>query len=258
MRLKTKILVVDDDEKMLIFVGEVLRKMGAETHLVQSSQQASELINKEKFDGVFLDWKMPEIDGLELTRRIRWSQSNSHCPIVMLTGVTDASALKECFQAGVNFFLQKPVTMQHLKSLLNASRGVMLQERRRYQRAPAQIPVLCQWKSLDTTIKTTGESVNLSSDGLLVSLEELPPLRASVNLKFSLPGDPEPLQLVGQVARYDVTQRVGISFTQLTKPVRQRLMDFTERILADTRTPVFEPTGPGLIAKEVGDKKKAQ
>ena len=232
MIVKTKILVVDDDMQMLGFVGAALGKMGAEPHLVQSSQQALEVVNKTKFDGIFLDWRMRELDGLELARRVRSSRSNSRCPIVMLTGVTDPSALKECFRAGVTFFLQKPVTVQNLESLLNATRGVMLQERRRYQRAPMQVSVLCQWKSLDTLIKTKGESVNLSSDGMLVSLEEIPALRTSVSLEFSLPGDPEPLQFAGQVVRYDVTKRVGIRFTPLGKQVRQRLMDFAEQALA--------------------------
>ena len=66
MAFKPKILVVEDDEQMLRLLGEVLAQMGAEPYCEGSSVHAAELAEHEKFDGVFLDWKMPELDGLEL------------------------------------------------------------------------------------------------------------------------------------------------------------------------------------------------
>ncbi|MFB3140776.1 MAG: response regulator, partial [Candidatus Acidiferrales bacterium] len=63
--------------------------------------RAAELAEREKYDGVFLDWKMPELDGLELAQRIRQSTMNPNCPIVMITGITEPGALKNSFQAGI-------------------------------------------------------------------------------------------------------------------------------------------------------------
>jgi len=125
MPFRPRILVVDDDPQMLKLVGEVLAGMGAEPHCVQSSRQAAELVNREKFDGVFLDWFMPELDGLQLAERIRWSKTNSTCPMVMLTANQEPDAMRQCFRVGINFFLQKPATVDRIQGLLKAARDLM-------------------------------------------------------------------------------------------------------------------------------------
>jgi CheY-like chemotaxis protein len=146
MRFKAKILVVEDDGAMLHLLGELLREMGAEPHLFPRSPGAAELVNRTKLDGAILDWRMPEMDGLELARHIRRSKWNHRIPIVMVTGVTDTQATEQCFKAGVNFFLQKPVRVAQLRHLLSASRGAILEERRRYQRAPVFLRARCRWQ----------------------------------------------------------------------------------------------------------------
>jgi len=147
VHFKPKILVVEDDQAMLHLLGEVLGQMGAEPRLVASSTLAAELIEREKFDGVFLDLLMPELDGLELARRIRRSKSNATVPLVVISASPEPTAMQDSFQAGINFFLHKPVTAQQLGKLLNAARGLMLEERRRYQRAPVALLMRCRWQS---------------------------------------------------------------------------------------------------------------
>jgi len=163
---KPKILVVEDDAAMLRLLGELLKEMGAEAHLFASSPGAAEFVDTHKLDGAIVDWRMPEMDGLELARRIRHSKSNNKIPIVMLTGVTGAKATEESFGVGINFFLQKPVSVAQLRALLNASRGAMLQERRRYQRAPVFLRARCFWQQR----QTSGDIVNLSASGLKAAL----------------------------------------------------------------------------------------
>ena len=95
MAVKTKILVVDDEPQMLQLLSEIMAQMGAEPHCVESGPQAAERINREKFDGVFLDWKMPVINGLDLAKCIRQSKSNARCPIVMLTGINTLAVISK-------------------------------------------------------------------------------------------------------------------------------------------------------------------
>lgn len=225
MAVKTKILVVDDEPQMLQLLSEIMTQMGAEPHCVESGPQAAERVNREKFDGVFLDWKMPVINGIDLTKCIRQSKSNARCPIVMLTGINNLTAMQESFKAGVNFFLQKPVTIQQIRHLLNASRGMMLQERRRPQRVPIQVAVLCRWKQ--KAIK--GQGVNLSVSGMLVTMEEVPVSGASVELEFNLPGDAKLFDMTASVARINSDHQVGLHFTNLSSDVHQRLADFVDR-----------------------------
>lgn len=75
-RFKPRILVVDDEQQMLRLLCEVLTQLGAEPQGFSSSRNAAEIVNFQKFDGVLLDWMMPEMDGLELAERIRGSNSN--------------------------------------------------------------------------------------------------------------------------------------------------------------------------------------
>ncbi|MFQ5777537.1 MAG: response regulator [Terriglobia bacterium] len=232
---KPKILVVEDDPAMLGLLGEVLSRSGAEPRCLSSSQEAAELINREKFDAVFLDWRMPEMSGVELTERIRWSKSNSRCPIIMVTGITEPTALKECFRAGVNFFLQKPVSVQDIRRLLNSSRGMIMQERRRYQRAPVQTPVVCEWEMQSFKQKTSGVSVNLSASGILVKLEATPPTGTLVYLSFTLPEDSERFALSASVVRVTPDRNVGLGFHGLTENQRHRLMEFIDRVINDSR-----------------------
>jgi len=236
MAFKPKILVVEDDQPMLELFGDVLTKMGAEPRLVSSSRHALEVIEREKFDGIFLDLVMPEMDGLELARRIRCSKSNATVALVMITASPEPGAMRDSFQAGVNFFLHKPVTVQQLGKLLNAARGLMLAERRRYQRAPVALLMRCRWTASDgaegKNHMVTGRSVNLSASGALVELPELPPAGAAVRLEFSLPGSPQALFLPSVVARQHSAESVGLRFECDDEPTRRALMEFVEKTLA--------------------------
>lgn len=236
MAFKPKILVVEDDRPMLELFGEVLTKMGAEPRLVSSSTHALEVIEREKFDGIFLDMVMPGMDGLELARRIRGSKSNATVALVMITASPEPHAMRDSFQAGVNFFLHKPVTVQQLGKLLNAARGLMLAERRRYQRAPVALLMRCRWSAARGAERknhlVNGRSVNLSASGALVELPELPPVGAVVRLEFSLPGSPQALVLPSVVARQHSAESVGLRFECDDEPTRRALMEFVEKTLA--------------------------
>jgi len=229
-----KIMVVDDHLPTLNLLGEALHRLNAEPRCFPSSQQAADAIKREKFDGVFLDWMMPELSGLELAERIRWSKTNSRSPIVMITGADESHAIRDCFRMGVDLFLHKPISHQQVRALFAAIHGRMLEERLRYQRVPVRVPVDCEWDLQGYPIKATGESVNLSTNGILVRLEAMPPAMGLVRLRFRLPEeDTLPLELIGQVVRC-LGDEVGLRFVQVDRPLRFRLRKFTESELERT------------------------
>lgn len=228
MIFRPKLLVVDDEIALLQFLGEVLKGRGANALCVQSSRQAAELVEREKFDGVFLDWKMPEMDGLELARHIRWSKSNSRCPIAMLTGAAETEGLRQCFRAGVTFFLQKPVTVAQLERLFNAARDAMFQEHLRYWRIPLQVPISAAWAIQDHQQSSKGQSVNLSTTGMLAKLDTIPTPGTSVDLRFKLPQDAAPLELQSYVVRTTPDQMIGLRFVNLDRDQWGRLLHFAK------------------------------
>src|SRR5258706_14315347 len=107
MQLKT--LVVEDDANSLELICEALNASGIGALGTRSPQHACELVEGEKFDGIFLDLSMPGLDGLELSRRIRKSSHNATTPIVVVTNHTDPATVQEAFRAGAHFFLSKPL-----------------------------------------------------------------------------------------------------------------------------------------------------
>jgi len=89
--------------------------------VAKDGQEAVECIKEaiaqnRRFDLVLMDIQMPNLDGLESTRRIR--HMGYQYPIVALTASAEESNIKECLDAGMNYFLSKPIRRKQLKSVL--------------------------------------------------------------------------------------------------------------------------------------------
>ncbi|MFQ5695953.1 MAG: PilZ domain-containing protein, partial [Terriglobia bacterium] len=217
--------MVENDSATLRQLVTTLKEMGAAPRCLANSQRATELINKEKFDGAFLNWDTPELKGKHLTRVIRGSKSNAKIPIVIVTARTGTRALAEAFKVGVTFYLSKPIGRKSLTALLNASRGAIVEERRRYQRVPLTGRVECRWG-----IKwVTTRGINLSSSGLLVLLSPRPAVGTVVWLEFTLPQTHHALALKGSVARTGPGRQVGIKFTEVSREQRNLLTSYIDR-----------------------------
>jgi CheY-like chemotaxis protein len=81
-----KLLVVEDDAPSLELMAEVFTSLQAEVRPVDNSETAAALVDREKFDGIFLDLEMPRLHGLDLTHRIRESSWNKSTPILVVSG----------------------------------------------------------------------------------------------------------------------------------------------------------------------------
>ena len=103
---KKKVLVVDDEDIVRISCKRVLEPEGHDVTLCSSAKEALVLLEKETFDVVLADLKMPDIDGFELTLLIkkRWSSMK----VVIMTGYITAQVRIESERAGVDFFVEKP------------------------------------------------------------------------------------------------------------------------------------------------------
>ena len=227
MLQKPKILVVDNDATFLRQMKTILREMGTAPRCLSSSPDAVEAINREKFDGVFLTWSLRELDGRRLTQRIRKSRSNARVPIALLSERGSVRTLSEAFESGVTFAFGKPVGPIELRRLVSASRGAMLEERRRYQRAPLGVPVSCAWEKK----LSTGEAVNISSSGLLLRLGECPEPGSAVRLDFNLPAPRKRLEVEALVARATPTSQIGVMFMGLSQNQQMLIKDYTDRAL---------------------------
>jgi CheY-like chemotaxis protein len=215
-----KLLVVEDHIPSLELMAEVFTSLEAEVWPLSDSRQAASLIDKEKFDGIFLDLEMPDMSGFELARKIRESSWNKTTPIVIVTGRDEQQTMREAFALGATFFLQKPVDRQRLSVLFRTVRGGMLDNRRRSVRVPIQADVTCEVGS--RTVR--GVTWNLSQGGIQVEAGDLQPGDA-VRLSFRLPPSGIPINAAGKVVWAKDT-RQGIQFTQMTTQSEQSIRNF--------------------------------
>lgn len=215
-----KLLVVEDDIASLELMTEVFTSLKAEVCPISDSEKAADLVNREKFDGIFLDLEMPNMNGFELARRIRKSSWNKSVPIVIVTGCDDRRTMQEVFALGATFYLQKPIDRQRLTGLFRTVRGTLLENRRRHTRVPLQTTVTCHTGS--RTMQ--GVIWNLSSGGIQVEIGSLQPADP-VKLSFRLPQSGIVIDTIGVVV-WVKEQRQGIQFTKTSAQNQQAIQEF--------------------------------
>lgn len=116
------VLIVDDEQQDLLFIGSALRDMGFEVVEAASGVEATRLINsgEHDFSLIVTDLFMPEMDGKEFLRNIRHSLSTQTLPVVVLTSSDDPRDEFELLEAGADDFLLKPVVIDRLEARVRA------------------------------------------------------------------------------------------------------------------------------------------
>ena len=115
-----KILIVDDDLESLKLIGLMLQRRGYQIAAAQGGAQALGKAEAEQPDLVILDVMMPDLDGYEVTRRMRANAKTMHIPIIMFTAKTMVGDKVAGFQAGVDDYLTKPIHPAELASRVEA------------------------------------------------------------------------------------------------------------------------------------------
>ena len=115
----TQVLVVDDNEINLIVGGEILRAYKANVTCAESGQIALDLCAEKKFDLIFMDHMMPEMDGVETTVAIRNGNSiNKATPIIALTANVVNDMASYYLESSMNDFIGKPIDLNDLRRVL--------------------------------------------------------------------------------------------------------------------------------------------
>ncbi|MBL8727473.1 MAG: sigma-54-dependent Fis family transcriptional regulator [Planctomycetes bacterium] len=110
-----RILVVDDSQENLALIELFLRGTEFDIVLAPGGHRALELCREQSFDVILLDVMMPEIDGLEVLRRLKDDPRTAFVPVIFLTGhFADESEKLVAYQLGAVDYLQKPVNRDEL------------------------------------------------------------------------------------------------------------------------------------------------
>lgn len=112
------ILLVEDNAINRMLSQRFLKNLNADIQMAENGREAIEACSKQKFDLIFMDCKMPIMDGFQATRHIRSSLINKSTPIIALTGLESETERQSCLQAGMNDFISKPYTQEQLQDAI--------------------------------------------------------------------------------------------------------------------------------------------
>ena len=115
-----RILIVDDVKLNLIVISALLKPLQIQVDTAMSGREALDLVQKKLYDIIFLDHRMPEMDGIETLAEMKKMKGsmNDGVPVIALTANAVSGAREEYIQAGFVNYLSKPVDMRHLEQAL--------------------------------------------------------------------------------------------------------------------------------------------
>lgn len=118
---KPLVLLVEDNPIQTRISKAYAEKLGVEVHTAANCQEAIAALEKRRYALILMDWRLPEIDGLQCTRTIREVDAKNclHTPIVALTARAIKGDREKCLAAGMDDYLSKPFTTAQLREVFS-------------------------------------------------------------------------------------------------------------------------------------------
>ena len=107
-----KILIIDDERSIRNSLKEILADEGYDVDVAENGAQGCSMVEKEKYDIIFCDIKMPEMDGMEVLDK--FSEMGIDSAVVMISGHGDIDTAVECIKKGAFDFIQKPLDLNRI------------------------------------------------------------------------------------------------------------------------------------------------
>lgn len=113
------IVIVDDDPETAEMLAEMIRILDFNVVTVRNGAQAINIIIELKPSIVLLDWKMPGISGLDVVRFVQKDSKLTRIPFIMVSAKALPEDIARAYEAGVAYYLIKPVGFDELKKAIN-------------------------------------------------------------------------------------------------------------------------------------------
>ena len=120
-----KVLMAEDSSTMRLLLREQLKEWGLDVIVAEDGAQAWELFKQHQMSLVLTDWIMPNVDGLELIRRIRAHPTEHYVYVILLTAKSEKEDLVHAMDAGADDFLVKPCDNQELRVRLREGTRIL-------------------------------------------------------------------------------------------------------------------------------------
>jgi DNA-binding NtrC family response regulator len=110
------VLVVDDETTVCNSCKKILSKEGYNVDVALSGDEALKKVKGNRFDAVIADWKMPQIDGIEMAKMIK--KQNPDTAVIMITGYPSVESSIKAMRSGVSDYVPKPFTPEELSDAM--------------------------------------------------------------------------------------------------------------------------------------------
>ncbi len=124
-----KILIAEDEKTSRKILERTLTKVGHDVEAVEDGLEALESIRKEVPDVLITDWMMPNLDGVELCRRVRSLNLSSYLYVILLTALTQKENIIQGLDAGADDYIAKPFDRTELLARVRAGQRVVQLEK---------------------------------------------------------------------------------------------------------------------------------
>ena len=115
--LNLNILLAEDNRVNQMVTGKLLKTLGCHCTIANNGVECLEYLQHNHYDLILMDCMMPELDGLEATRRIR--ANGTDIPIIALTAKAMPVDEQACRDAGMDDYIDKPVSLERMKRILS-------------------------------------------------------------------------------------------------------------------------------------------
>ena len=216
------IIIVDDLKFSRIVVKTALKKAGYDgVRMAGCASEALDLLAQQRADVVLADWMMPDMDGLELTQRIRQldEENSIYTAVILFTAHEEIDYLVRAFDHGVDDYLRKPPNPQELASRVNAAARIAVMQNDLLETSRQLQKTIHNLEKMALVDELTGAGNEKSlADNLTAQLKEASTRRAGVCLALI---ELRELEDVRARYGYDVLQEIMISqYRRLRMAVR--------------------------------------
>ena len=219
-------------------IRRVLDTVTIELETSTSTDAARQTLSRHKFDAVMVDCDDVQ-SGCDVIRELRRGRSNAKSIVFAITN--KVTTIKDAFEMGANFVLEKPISVDRAARSLRAAHGLIMRERRRYHRHPVKATAHLTYGALRDVPMLLS---NISEGGIALAASGTPDMKGAVAMRIDLPGCKRPLEAKGEFVWTGDGGRVGVRFTTLPNQTRSELDTWLSRQL--------EALAPGLINAGAG------
>lgn len=231
-----KILIADDSQTFLIYMGILLKRMGFTVIPAEDGLEVLKLLKIVEPDVIMLDIRLGTMDGAAILKYIKENKQTFNMPVIMVSSDSSKEVIEKCRKLGCASYLTKPVKIDKLHEALEECVFSQKRAKRKYIRASANKRVTVAHNGIKYKLYTE----SLSEKGMYIRKKDPFPIGSEVEITLPLK-DGASIQLKGDVVYikglfgdvFKVPPGMGIKFKEITDDQVEILKNYTERLIAE-------------------------